>query len=226
MMDHKKTISSTMEAYLENIYRLEQEYGVAKTKLLAELVGVSLGTVTNTITFLEKQSLVTHEPYKGVKLTETGRTIALDVLRRHRLTERLLTDILGIEWSKVHNHSCKLEHAITSELIKPLEKALGYPETCPHGNPIPKEDGELFKEELHSIVDLEKGTKGEVIRITREKKELLDYLLNLNLVPGSHIEVLEMAPFNGPITLKIEEEEHAISRKIASIVMIKKGVTT
>jgi DtxR family Mn-dependent transcriptional regulator len=219
----KKPISSTMEEYLENIYRLEEEFGVAKTKLLAELVGVSLGTVTNTTTSLEEQDLVTHEPYKGIKLTETGRSIALDVIRRHRLSERLLTDILKIEWSKVHNHSCKLEHAITSELTKSLEKALGHPETCPHGNPIPTACGGIVEEESQPLVDLDKGTKSVVTRITHEKQELLEYLMTLHLVPGSHIEVLDIAPFNGPITLKIGEQEHAISRQMASIVWVKKG---
>lgn len=219
----KKPISSTMEEYLENIYRLEEQYGVARTKLLAELVGVSLGTVTNTITSLEEQDLVTHKPYKGIRLTETGRKIALDVIRRHRLSERLLSGILKISWDKVHSHACKLEHAITSELIKPLEKALGHPETCPHGNPIPTACGGIVKEESQPIVELDKGTKSVVTWITNEKQELLKYLMTLHLVPGSHIEVMEIAPFNGPITLKIGKEEHAISRKIASIVWVKKG---
>ncbi len=217
----KNPISSTMEEYLENIYRLEEEYYVAKTKLLAEMVGVSLGTVTNTITSLEKKGLVTHEPYKGIRLTETGKKIALDVIRRHRLFECLLTDILKIDWSKIHSYACKLEHAITSDLTKPLEKALGHPETCPHGNPIPTACGGILEEEAQPIVDLDKGIKSVVIRITNEKQELLEYLMTLNLIPGSHIEVMEIAPFNGPITVKIDKHEHAISKKIASIVWVK-----
>ena len=218
-----KTISSTMEEYLENIYRLEEEYDVARTKLLAEMVGVSMGTVTNTITSLEEQNLVTHEPYRGIRLTKDGRKIALDVIRRHRLSECLLADILKIDWSKVHDHSCNLEHAITSNLTKPLEKALGHPETCPHGNPIPTACGGIVEEPSQPIVDLDKGTKSVVVRITNEKQELLEYLMTLNLVPGSHIEIMEKAPFNGPITMKIGTEKHAISRKIASIVRVKKG---
>ena len=135
-MGSKQYVSSTIEEYLEQIYRLEKEYGVARTKLLAERVGVSLGTVTNTIKTLERQKFVTHESYKGVKLTKNGQRIALDVIRRHRLSECLLSNFLKIDWSRVHDYACKLEHAITG-LTKPLEKVLDHPKTCPHGNPIP-----------------------------------------------------------------------------------------
>jgi len=210
-----------MEEYLENIYRLEEEYDVARTKLLAEMVGVRQGTVTNTITSLEEQGLVTHEPYKGIRLTETGRKIALDVIRRHRLSECLLTDILKIDWSKVHSHACKLEHAITSDLTKPLEKALGHPETCPHGNPIPTACSGILGIKSQPLTNLDKGEKSVVTRIVKEEQDVLEYLMTLNLVPKVHIEVMEIAPFNGPITVKIGKQEHAISKKIASIVWVK-----
>ena len=125
-MSVKLVVSPTIEEYLEQIYRLEKEHGVARTKHLSEMVGVSLGTVTNTIKALESQNLITHKPYKGVNLTEAGLKIAIDVIRRHRLAERLLTDFLKLDWSRVHEHACRLEHAIADDLIKPLEKALGF----------------------------------------------------------------------------------------------------
>ena len=219
----KQPVSPTIEEYLESIYRLEEEYGVARTKLLAEMVGVSLGTVTNTVDALECQKLVTHEPYKGVKLTEAGRKIAVDVIRRHRLSERLLTDFLNIDWSRVHDHACRLEHAITSDLTKPLEKALGHPETCPHGNPIPTMCGAILEEESQPLEDLDEGEKSVVAKVVDERQDLLEYLMTMNLVPGAHIEVVEKAPFNGPITVKIGGQKHPLSRKIASIVWVKKG---
>jgi DtxR family Mn-dependent transcriptional regulator len=215
-------VSPTIEEYLEQIYRLEKEYGVARTKHIAEMVRVSLGTVTNTIEALEQQNLVTHEPYKGVKLTEKGRRIAIDVIRRHRLAERLLTDFLKVDWNRVHEHACGLEHAITDDLTKPLEKALGHPTTCPHGNPIPTMCGGLLEEESQPLLERTTGETSTVVKVVEEGQDLLKYLLTMNLVPGARIEVVEKAPFNGPITVKINGRVHPISRKIASIVWVKK----
>lgn len=216
-------VSPTIKEYLEQIYRLEKEHGVARTKHISEMVGVSLGTVTNTIKALESQNLITHKPYKGVNLTEAGLKIAIDVIRRHRLAECLLIDFLKLDWSKVHEHACRLEHAITDDLIKPLEKALGYPETCPHGNPIPTAHGKKLKNESKPLVDIDKNKKWMVVKIVNEKQELLEYLMRINLVPGASVEVMEKAPFDGPITVKIDGKIHAISRKIASFIWIKKG---
>ena len=221
MIATEQHVSPTIEEYLEHIYRLE-EHGAARTKNLAEMVGVSLGTVTNTVEALEHQSLVTHEPYKGVKLTEAGRKIAVDVIRRHRLAERLLTDFLKIDWSRVHEQACGLEHAIMDDLIKPLDKALGHPKTCPHGNPIPTMCGGILEEELQPLEALDEGGKSVVSKIVDERQDLLEYLMSINLVPGAHIEVDEKAPFDGPITVKIDGQRHPISRKIASLIYVKK----
>src|SRR3990170_7716439 len=102
-------VSATVEEYLEAIYRLEESKGSAKTSELAQRMKVAVGTITNTVESMENQSLIVHEPYKGVKLTSKGRKMALDVLRRHRLSERLLTDVLQLDWSKAHDEACKLE---------------------------------------------------------------------------------------------------------------------
>jgi DtxR family Mn-dependent transcriptional regulator len=222
LMSNKLVVSPTIEEYLEQIYRLEKEHGVARTKHIAEMVGVSLGTVTNTIKALEQQKLVVHEPYKGVKLTEDGLRIAIDVIRRHRLAERLLTDFLKVDWSRVHEHACELEHAITDDLTKPLEKALGHPTTCPHGNPIPTMCGGMLEDESQPLLERDKGETSIVVKIVKERQDVLKYLMTMNLVPGVCIEVVEKAPFNGPITVKINGQIHPISRKIASIVWVKK----
>ena len=175
-----------------------------------------------TIASLKRQKLVTHEPYKGVKLTEAGRKIAINVIRRHRLSERLLTDFLNMDWSAVHDYACRLEHSVMDNLTKPLEKALGHPTTCPHGNPIPTMCGGILEEKSQSLLELDKGEKSVVVKIVKEKQDLLKYLMTLNLVPKAHIEIVEKAPFNGPITVKIDGQIHPISRTIASIVWVKK----
>ena len=215
-------ITAVVEEYLETIYRLQEKSGVARTSELVNLLGVVPGTVTNTVERLEKEGYITHEPYKGVKLTEKGRKTALQVVRRHRLSERLLTDILHIKWDRVHDAACKLEHGITDEIVKPLEKALRHPKTCPHGNPIPTKGGRIVEEGAQLLIDLNEAEQGIVVKITEERSDLLHYLDTIGLVPGASVEVLEKTPLNGLITIKVDATEHAISREVASIIEVKR----
>lgn len=214
-------VSSAVEEYLEIIYRLQEKSGVARTSKIVKSLGVAPGTVTNTVKWLEKEELVTHKPYKGVKLTEKGRKIALQVLRRHRLSERLLADFLHMEWDKIHDAACKLEHSITEEITKSLEDALEHPRTCPHGNPIPTKNGGFVEESSQPLLGSAIGEQSKIVKITEERGDLLHYLSKLGLVPGAIIEILEKAPFNGPITIKTGSTSHAISREIASIIQVK-----
>jgi len=215
-------VSNVVEEYLEVIYRLEEKSGVARTSELVKLLNVAPGTVTNTVERLEKESLIIHEPYRGVKLTEKGRRIALRVVRKHRLSERLLTDVLSVEWEKAHNAACQFEHGISDEIAKKIEKALGHPKTCPHGNPIPTECGGIIEETSQPLTKFNLKEKGVIIKITDEDPELLQYLKTLGLKPEASVEVVEKAPFSGPITVRVDEKDHALSREIASLIKIRK----
>jgi len=216
-------VSSATEEYLEGIYRLQEKRGVAKTSDLVELLKVASGTVTNTVERLERKGLVIHDPYKGVKLTKKGRKIALQVLRKHRLSERLLTDILRIKWDKAHKAACELEHAITDDIAKNIEKVLGHPKTCPHGNPIPTQSGGIFEEETEPLTNLNPREEGIIVKITEERSDLLQYLATLGLTPGKSIGVVEKAPFKGPITVNVDETDRALSLEIASIIKVRKA---
>jgi len=217
-------VSATVEEYLEAIYRLEEQDGSAKTSDLAKHMKVALGTITNTVESMEKQNLIFHEPYKGVKLTPKGRKMALDVVRRHRLSERLLTDVLQLDWSKAHDAACKLEHAIADkDVLKPLEKALGNPKTCPHGNPIPTESGKMSEERSEMLIGLSPGEKGVILKVTDERQDMLQYLATLGLVPGASVSVEEKAPFNGPIIVKVMGASYALGREVASAIWVKKS---
>ena len=217
-----KEVTAVVEEYLETIYRLQEKSGVGRTSDLVNVLKVAPGTVTNTVERLEKEGYITHEPYKGVKLTEKGRKTALQVVRRHRLSERLLTDILHVEWDKAHDAACKLEHDITDEIVKPLEKALRHPKTCPHGNPIPTKCGGIIEEKSEPLTALKEGEQGTIVKITEEREDLLHYLDKLGLKPGASLEILEKAPFNGPITLKIGATNRALSRAMASVIQVKR----
>jgi len=215
-------VTSATEEYLEIIYKLQKKNGIATTSDLVRLLKVAPGTVTNTIARLERESFVIHEPYRGVRLTEKGQRIALRTIRKHRLSERLLTDLLNVEWEKVHEAACKLEHSISDEIAKKIEKALGHPKTCPHGNPIPTECGGIIEKSSEPLSKFNVGEKGVIVKITDERRELLEYLSSINVKPDRLVEIIDKAPFNGPITIKIEGKSHALSPEIASIIEARK----
>ena len=220
-MNTKETeVTQQAEEYLEAIYRLEQKGGYARTMELARNLNVVPGSVTNTIENLKRKGLVTHRPYKGVKLTESGRRIASSVLRRHRLAERLLTDILHLDWSEVHDQACKLEHALSPEVVKPLEKALGHPKRCPHGNPIPTSCGGIFEEETVALSELGAQMYGVIVKIIDETTETLQNLARLNLTPGKQVQV-ENIVAGGSLTIRVEGKLCTIDPDLASIIYVK-----
>jgi DtxR family Mn-dependent transcriptional regulator len=218
-----KKLSPMQEDYLELIYRLEEKEGVAKTGIIAKELRVTLGTVTNTIANLEKKGFLIHRPYAGIKLTEKGRMIALEILRRHRLLERLLMDILKIPWSAIHDIACKLEHIINGDVTEAIEKSLKYPKTCPHGNPVPDKNGKILKDTYEPLMNLPVKSKGKVMKIVNEKEDLLKYLAAIGLLPGVEIEVEEKVPFGGPILVKVSGEKHALKSEISSLIYVKRS---
>ena len=219
----ESSVSVQAEEYLEAIYRLEEKTGFAKTMELARQLKVVPGSVTNTIESLERRGLVKHEPYKGVKLTGKGRKLALEVLRRHRLAERLLTDILHLDWSEVHDAACKLEHAIATDIIKPLEKALGHPKTCPHGNPIPTACGGIIEEKSEPLMNLNPKESGIIVKITEEKPSILQRLSTLGLILGGSVEVEKKAPFGGPVTVRVGEASYTLDHKVVSVINVRRA---
>ncbi len=214
------TLSQEAEEYIEMIYRLQKRDGMAKTKELAETLHVVPGSITNTIEHLESHGLVTHEPYRGVKLTFQGEKIALDMLRRHRLAERLLTDILKAEWSSVHEDACKLEHALTKNMISLLEERLGHPKCCPHGNPIPSENGLIEEDGCIALTEATSGETYVVDRITDEKQENLTVLAEKGVKPEAHIHKTKQD--NEHVILEIQGKERSLDRGLAGYVLVRK----
>lgn len=212
-------ISHEAEEYLEAIYKLQIKRGVAKTTELASALNVVPGSVTNTIQHLKRHGLIKHEPYKGTSLTTKGEKIALNILRRHRLAERLLTDILNAKWSNVHENACKLEHALTKEVTRLLEKKLGYPKFCPHGNPIPSEKGKIEEEECRSLTEVSTDEACVVTRITDEKREKLLILAAKGITPGVGVRVIERRPFS--IVLYVAGKKCMLDYYVASSVYVK-----
>lgn len=213
------TISPEAEEYIEVIYRLQKKYGMAKTKELSEALHVVPGSITNTIEHLESHRLVTHLPYRGVKLTLAGEKIAIDMLRRHRLAERLLTDLLRAEWSSVHEEACRLEHALTKNVASLLEERLGHPKFCPHGNPIPTENGTFTEEKCVPLTDVALNEDYVVARITDENRENLTILAKVGIKPETHVFLTEKSPRQ--IRLRVNKKECSLDRALAENVFVK-----
>lgn len=216
----EKTISNEAEEYIEVIYRLQKQGGAAKTKDLANALHVVPGSITNTIQHLESHGLVIHEPYRGTKLTRKGEKIAKDILRKHRLAERLLTDVLKADWSNVHEDACKLEHALTKNVVNLLEKKLGYPKSCPHGNPIPTENGEVEEKKCTPLTVADPDENYVVESIIDEKSENLRWLAARSIKPGVQIKICKQEEHQ--LCILVEGKEHHISYELAEIVLLRK----
>ncbi|MEM2049622.1 MAG: metal-dependent transcriptional regulator [Thermoproteota archaeon] len=220
MKTSSEEVTPVVEEYLECIYRLQEKEGVARTSSIVKSLRVVPGTVTNTVEKLEKDGFVTHVSYRGVRLTEKGRRIALKVVRRHRLSERLLVDILKMEWDRVHETACRLEHSLTDEVVKHLEKALNYPRTCPHGNPIPNEQGRVFEEETQPLSELAEGEQGVIVKVVEEKPDFLIRLKKQGLVPGAVVRVLKAAS-DEQVGFEVGGEKGVLSLSLASLIRVK-----
>jgi len=210
------------EMYLKTIYNLESKNGAARTGDIAKVLKITPGSVTNTLEVLEGKGLVAREPYKGVKLTEEGRALALSVFRRHRLAEKLLMDVLHVDWAQSHEEACRLEHSISEQVANSIQKTLGNPQTCPHGNPIPDEKGYMPPTKSEALSNLENGQNAVVTQIPDESPELLRYLSTLGMYPGVKIAVEEKAPFKGPMLVKVGSNSYPLSLDVASGIFVTK----
>ena len=220
-MSHEFQIAPEM--YLKTIYTLEGKMGSAKTGDIAKILGITPGSVTNTLEVLEGKGLVAREPYKGVKLTASGRKLALLVFRRHRLAERMLTDLLHFDWTESHDEACKLEHVVSERLANSIEKSLGTPRTCPHGNPIPDETGAIQPIKGQPLSELNSGEVAVLTHIPDENTELLSYLARLGMLPGTKIEIEEKAPFSGPMMVKVSSNSYPLSLDVASGIYVQRA---
>ena len=207
-------LSQTAEDYLKEIYKLEVERGRATTSVLAERLGVSPPSVTSMLKKLAALKLAVHERYRGVTLTAAGRKAAVEVIRHHRLLEQYLAETLGMPIDEVHAEADRLEHALSEELEARIDETLGYPTHDPHGDPIPDAALNVGDERLRPLHALEPGERSTVRRVP-DDTALLRYLLELGLLPGASVRVVQAAPFDGPITVSSEGAEHAISFELA-----------
>ncbi len=215
--------AESIEEYLEAVYRLEKEGPGVTTSGLASSLGVAPASVSGMLKKLDKDGFVEYVARGEVKLTRKGLEVAVSVLRRHRLAERLLTDVLGMPWDEVHSEACMLEHAISQRVEDRLVQLLGDPQTCPHGQPIPARDLTDPVRLGIPLAQIEVGRTSVVHGVSEEIPEMLRYLGEVGLRPGARLRVVEKAPLGGPMTIELGDRRHAISLELARMVMVADG---
>jgi DtxR family Mn-dependent transcriptional regulator len=209
------------EDYLKAIYRLEEKGRTVSTSSLSEVLGVSPPAVTKAIRQLSRKGLVRYVPYKGVALADAGRAIALEIVRHHRLIETFLHQVLGYSWDEVDAEAERLEHHISEKFEAAIDKLLDYPRFDPHGDPIPRMDGRIHQSTARSLTECKPGDRVEIVRVRDRHPDALQYLGRLAMRVGAVLDVIEKQPFQGPITLRINDQQRAIGRELAGLVFVK-----
>jgi DtxR family Mn-dependent transcriptional regulator len=213
-------LTAPVEDYLKAIYDLERSGEPAETNAIAHRLGIAPASVSGMIRRLAEQGLITHERYRGARLTQAGRRAALQTLRRHRVIEAYLTSALGYSWDRVHDEAERLEHAASDELIDRMAAAIGEPATDPHGAPIPTREGRLDEPQLVALSALEAGASARVERVSDESAERLRYLAELGIVPGATVQVIAREPFDGPIALRVDSVARTIGLALAAQILV------
>jgi DtxR family Mn-dependent transcriptional regulator len=216
-----ESVSASIQDYAKAVYALEARAGAAvSTNDLAARLGVTPGSVSAMLRKLAEIGLVEHEPYRGVRLTDHGRRLALEVVRHHRLIELFLAEELGMSWDRVHAEAEVLEHVLSEDLEAVISARLGNPTIDPHGDPIPSESFEIDERETRSLDQLPVGASGSFVRVSDSNPEMLRYLSAQGVELGDHVEVTARQPFGGPVFIRFGERELPVGGELARAMRI------
>jgi DtxR family Mn-dependent transcriptional regulator len=216
--------SLTIENYLKAIYQLAGEHQKpAATGQIAQTLGVSPGSVTSMLKTLSEAGMVTYTPYEGVQVTEAGRRIALRVVRRHRLIELFLVKTLGMNWDEVHEEAEHMEHSVSDLLIDRIDGFLDYPDTDPHGDPIPRADGSLPTSNSLPLVECQGGDRFRLVRVLDQSSDFLQYLSEIGLRLGDQAVLVRHNKAGGILFLHTCGDSHAsLGRDAAEKLLVEK----
>lgn len=216
-----KDLTKSDREALKAVYRLDKDGSGAHTGALADKLSLSPGTVTATVKKLAERKLLEHTPYKGVVLTALGRQTAVSAIRRHRIVERFLSDMLGYAWNEADRLAGAFEHDLPQEVEDRLFVALDRPTSCPHGFPIPEPDVSEIAE-MPPLYALQAGDVAIVAVPGSTDPDVVAFLDTLGLRPGVRVEVKEKHPFDGPLVLRVEGKERTVGEKVASQIYVRK----
>ncbi len=222
----RRGVSRAVEDYLKAIYTLQHQHGQVATTLLADHLGIKPASVTGMLKTLADLRLVDYTRYRGVELTPTGARIALEVVRHHRLIELYLVEALGYSWDEVHDEAEQLEHHISEKLEARIAALLGHPTVDPHGDPIPTIDGDLPDHSQRHLGDLQVGETCQIERVIDQNPDRLRYLAGMGLIPGAQIAIVESAPFDGPVSIRIGDGVYPLDRRLARRIFVARCTTS
>ena len=214
------SLGEAAQDYLKAIYSLSLAETRVLPSQLAERLGVSPAAVTKMLRRLQELKLVSYERSQELALTASGRKVALEVVRHHRLLELYLKEALGYTWDQVHPEAERLEHVISEEFEDRIDALLGYPTHDPHGDPIPTRDGHVPAPCYGTLAELEPGATGVVRRVTDGDPAMLRYMGSLGLYPDAPVEMLGKAPYGGPIQVRVAGTERSVGRELAENVFV------
>jgi DtxR family transcriptional regulator, Mn-dependent transcriptional regulator len=215
-----------VEDYAKAIFALQRGGGAVSTNALAERLGVTPASASGMVRKLDEQGLVSHVPYRGVRLTETGTRVALEVLRHHRLLELYLAEKLDVPWDRVHDEAEVLEHVLSEDLEALIAAKLGNPTHDPHGDPIPSAELELAEEETECLAALEPGVEGTFVRVSDSDPAMLRYLAERGIAPGTELKVEDKQPFGGPLFVSFSGKLHVLGGQLAGAMRVRVGVAS
>jgi DtxR family Mn-dependent transcriptional regulator len=218
-------LSTKMRLYLAEMYRLAEMQATAEgyitTSALSELLNVTAPAVNRMVNRLKELDLLEHQPYQGIRLTDTGKHEALQQLRRQRIIEVFLVKRMQFRWDEVHSEASQLSLSISAALLERMNAMSAYPAFCPHGEPIPDAAGNLAPLPDQLLSSVAAGKKVRVTRIRTRDPERLRYIEALGLMPHAPLEVLHVAPFNGPMQLKMEREYRIVGHNLAELIRVQ-----
>jgi len=218
--------SQTVENYLKTIYVAQGGEAASDTLvpmgLLAASLGVAPGTATTMVKTLAESGLAHYEPYSGVRLTPAGEKLASLVLRRHRLVELFLVQVLGMNWSEVHDEAERLEHAVSERLIDRIDAMLGHPAVDPHGDPIPTAEGTVTASDYPDLLTAPLGTPLAVARVIDQDADFLRFLEQHGLTPGSRVVINARDPASDTVEITAGSNlRKTIGTRAASKVLVQ-----
>jgi DtxR family transcriptional regulator, Mn-dependent transcriptional regulator len=214
-------LSKSDRDMMKAIYRLSRDGNDAHTGALAGTLRLTPGTVTTAIKRLAERGLLDYRPYRGVELTPAGRKAAVGAIRRHRIVERFLSDMLGYAWNEADRLATAFEHEVPQEVEDRMYVALDRPQTCPHGFPIPEPDVDDVPD-MPPLYALEPGDVAVVAVPGSTDPEVVEFLEALGLRPGVRVEVREKHPFDGPLVLRVGGKNRTVGEKVASQIYVRK----
>jgi len=227
MATRETTRTPAIEDYSKAIFSLESRTDEpVSTAALAERLQITPGSVSAMLKRLDELGLITHVPYRGVRLTEAGRRIALEVIRHHRLLESYLAEHLGMPWDRVHAEAEVLEHVLSDDLEELIAAKLGHPTVDPHGDPIPTVEFDLQEPQTCGLDELAIGASGRFVRVSDSDPEMLRYLAEHGIALGQLLEVVERQPFGGPLFVRCGEHTHALGDALTRAMRVEAGGET